>query len=508
LLIKGRLSKFIPSHFRNFIENSKSEYIRYLSFDYKNNELNKLEYIQNNYDIKCILTIQGSNKNSYISNRCFENISNGYLISTNSELVHSIIPSAIFSDDLACLILNLETIFNDKNLFKTTLTKQLNDYYERFCGNKILNKLIDFCKKSYFNDGYNISLNNFYDEKISYKFWFCKENNYRNIYFADVNSKFELIDALKNKKHIKISDDAFKQIDLDFIINLLKNIPFDIYVDQDFTSKSLLIEEFVKNNITYKFKQKLYKYCIFSSQRSGSTLLIDYIQKLSKNSLCLSEIVNLYKKQSTYEYSYDVVSGILKGIKLQTILECNYNIQEYLKQFEDLAIFQDKVYLIYKITIDISKSLDDFYMLSEIMNYIKVDTNIIYLQREIKDIYISKVLADIYGYSNSLYKNLKNNIFSHTEVKKYNENLKITENLYLMDKIYNNISYTDICNNLDNMDIYINKIFNKDNLLPKLIDSDYYNIVKLNINKNNSYFNSKQNNFSLEELNNPMYWTD
>jgi hypothetical protein len=287
---------------------------------------------------------------------------------------------------------------------------------------------------------------------------------------------------------------------------VIKNFSFDVYVDEDFINKTVLIKELNENNISYKYKNKLNKFCILSSQRTGSTVLIDHIQKLSSNSLCLSEIFYLYQRNDTYKDSYDVTTGVLKDFKIQSLKELKFDIFTYLKQFEDFAVFQDKNYFIHKLTIDFSQSLDMFYMFDEIFNLIKKDSNVIYLERDAKDIYISKKLADKYGYSNSLYEKIEESMFSYTELDEQTKRLQNFEREYLIFKPYKKINYNDFCNNLDELYIFINNLFNKCNVLPNLIDSNFYEIVKSN--KKEDYFNSKQNKFSCEELTDEKYWCE
>ena len=52
----------------------------------------------------------------------------------------------------------------------------------------------------------------------------------------------------------------------------------------------MIINLCIKHKKVYKVKYPIKIYCLFSHQRTGSTLIIDYIQKTSKKVLALSEI--------------------------------------------------------------------------------------------------------------------------------------------------------------------------------------------------------------------------
>lgn len=507
LLIKGRLSKNVPRDVQDFVKNNKSIYIKYISFDYKNDNLNTLEYLKKEYDIKCILTLQGNNRYSYISNRCIENISNGYIVANNSPVVKQIMPSALFSENLEELILKVEDNFNDKKLFINTMSSQFDDYYNKLIGSKILTTLIDFCKLSYFKSGSNIILDKYYDEVRSYKFWFCCDDTYNNSYFTDIVTKTDLLSALINKKDIKINNCNIDNIELNFLLIVLKNFNFEIYLDEEFDKKNSLSKKFDENDIKYKYKNKLNKFCVLSSQRTGSTLLIDYIQKISTNSLCLSEIFYTYYEQSTYDDSYDIQKGILKNYNIKSIMDLNWDIYKYYKQFEDIAIFENKLYFIYKLTLDFMIDINLFTKFDEIYDLSKSNTNIIYIERNVKDIYVSKILADIYGYSNVKYEKLFDNIFSLCELNNLEKNIIKFQN-DMSFNIYNKTNYNDICNNLENIDIFINKLFNKNNLFENIINEQHYKLIKKNEHKFNKYFNIKQNNLPVEILINQKYWRE
>ena len=232
------------------------------------------------------------------------------------------------------LFIELENILNNNELFRFVMKQQLNDYYQKFFGNKILNDLLDFTKLSLFNDGYYINFSKLNDLK-NYKFWFCNDYKYTNKYFKNVYNKYELLNALANKNDIIINNKSFQDLNFFVIINILKNNYFEVYVDEDFSSNDFdLKNELNKYNIDFTIKKKLKINCILSSQRSGSTLLIDLLQKLSSNSLNLSEIFY----SSTYKESYDCLKGVLKNQNIKSLEENNNNIQLYFKQFEDLAI--------------------------------------------------------------------------------------------------------------------------------------------------------------------------
>jgi hypothetical protein len=194
-----------------------------------------------------------------------------------------------------------------------------------------------------------------------------------------MKSDDDIINNLKKNQHILIKYIDYQVLDLFLIEQVIKHYSYDIYIDEDFLEISKIINICNLNNITYKIKNKLNITCLLSGQRTGSTLLIDILQKSSKNTLALSEIFNYYDEKETYTISYDCSNefGILHGLKIFPFT--GQNMDSYFKQFEDYAIFHDKELFIFKLTIDFNQELDFFKNINDILDFIvNSNNNIIY----------------------------------------------------------------------------------------------------------------------------------
>jgi hypothetical protein len=254
-------------------------------------------------------------------------------------------------------------------------------------------------------------------------------------------------------------------------------------------------------------KNKLVVNCLISGQRTGSTLFIDVLQKTSKNVLALSEIFYYYEGIETYSQSYDCIykDGILYGCNIETFI--GENIESYFKQFEDLAIFQNKHVLLFKLTIDFLQSLDNFFNLNNILEFMSASKyNIIYLNRNELDMYSSKKLAEIYSYSNVIYKTIPKKMFSNEEYELFKTRKRKFENKYIYNTIFKNnivmVLYDELIKG--NIPNNINKIINKLNKTNiEYVDCFDYATFSSNDEK---YYNIKQNLFSKDEIMNENNW--
>ena len=299
----------------------------------------------------------------------------------------------------------------------------------------------------------------------------------------------------------------YKSLDIFLIEQLIKIYNYDIYIDKDFVYAEHIIHICSKNNISYQMKNKIVVNCLISGQRTGSTFFIDVLQKTSKNVLALSEIFYYYEGIETYSQSYDRIhkDGILYGCNIETFI--GENIEGYFKQFEDLAIFQNKHVLLFKLTIDFLQSLDNFFNLNNILEFMSASKyNIIYLNRNELDMYSSKKLAEIYSYSNVIYKTIPEKMFSNEEYELFKTRKREFENKYIYNTIFKNnivmVLYDELIkgNIANNINKIINKL-NKTNI--EYVDCFDYATFSSNDEK---YYNIKQNLFSKDEIMNETNW--
>jgi len=506
LLLRGRI-------FGIDIEDKKkimtsSEFCTFESFDYKNDANNSFELIDEKYGIKCLLTIQGENHiNSYITNRIFEATSKGYLAITNNPIVKKYFTTAIYNDKLDLLLENIINIMNDKEMYCKIINEQIDEFIKKFYSYNIINSNFDFLKKIAENNNELLTFDNI-NSQTNYKLWFCSNNSYINSYFSNVLDNDGIIEKLITNSDLLINSLNYKSMDIFLIEQLIKVYNYDIYIDEDFHDIANIIEICNLNNVPYKIKNKLQINCLLSSQRTGSTLIVDVLQKSSKNVLALSEIFYFYDEIETYTSSHDCAnnSGILHGYNIFPFT--GKNISDYFKQFEDFAIFQNKNLLLYKLTIDFNLPLENFFNLNNIIDFISQSKhNIIYLDRNIFDIYTSKKLADIYSYSNTIYESIPEKFFKYSEVallnlrKNHFENLYVNNDNYFDNKYFTNYLQLTSGSIATNINFILNNL-NKTTI--QYVDCDDYKVFLLNDNK---YFNIKQNCFLVNEFLGKKYWS-
>jgi hypothetical protein len=273
---------------------------------------------------------------------------------------------------------------------------------------------------------------------------------------------------------------------------ILKYINYDVIIDEDYSLKNTIIEICEKNKKNYKIKPAFKIYCLFSHQRTGSTLITDYIQKTSKKIFGLSEIF------FNYINSYDATNknGILYGANLFKFETDASNIKEYINQFVYIA--QEKGYesLIFKFTFD---AINEFnvpsidIIINELTNY-----NIIYLDRNDIDIFISKKLAEKNKtYSNEVYsQKIDETEFNFADFSLFLQKKYEFLNNYLhrfKSIKYINYNFIKEDNHEHNIS-YINNLFNSFNS----IDVEYLKYEKYYEYYN--IFNKKQNKFDNREI--------
>jgi hypothetical protein len=262
------------------------------------------------------------------------------------------------------------------------LNNQIDEFLSKYYGYNLIQKLLTFLQKTFLKSNSFYVLNTNYDEKI-YTLLFSNKEDKKNYYIIDDVKSLSVVNRERNNYIIRDCD-----YDIFMLDKILKYINYDVIIDEDYSLKNTIIEICEKNKKNYKIKPAFKIYCLFSHQRTGSTLITDYIQKTSKKIFGLSEIF------FNYINSYDATNknGILYGANLFKFETDASNIKEYINQFVYIA--QEKGYesLIFKFTFD---AINEFnvpsidIIINELTNY-----NIIYLDRNDIDIFISKKLAE------------------------------------------------------------------------------------------------------------------
>lgn len=491
LLLKGRIFS-LTTEDRNYIKqiNTHKKYTIFVPFLYKeygNLYENSFAYIDESYGINGLLPFQGNeHNNSYISNRIFETISRGYLIITNNALTKKYFTTAIYNENIIELILTYYTILLNKDLWISTMKKQINEYIEKFYGYNNINNIFNFLKETTLTNNKLLTFNN--ESKEKYNIWFVNNTSYTNTYYSIIETNEDIRKAMINKNNYIIYPNEY---DIFLIEQIISFSNYSISLDENIENKQLIIDICNKYNKNYTLKRPLNIVCLLSGQRTGSTLLIDYLQKKIINTLALSEIFNYYNNSLTYPSSYDCIKGILKNIKINNIDNCK-NMNEYFKQFEDFANLNNYENLVFKLTLDFNINSNHFTKLDTILDFIK-DFNIIYLERNDMECYISKKLAEKNDYANTIYNNISDNF------------LKIKE-FYTF--INNKEKYIKLCIPL----IRKSYMLNYNDIISTPLDIIYKNIfehfkIPYNIEINNSIpLNIKQNTKSYDYFLDLKYW--
>jgi GR25 family glycosyltransferase involved in LPS biosynthesis len=493
LLLKGRMFG-ISEEYKNKIKtiNKIFKNITFDEFYYseKDNGKNTFTYVDEKFGIKVLLPIQGINhNNNYISNRIFETLSFGYLIITNCKIVKDTFKSVIYNENINDLLEEYIHILNDKNKWIAKMREQYDEFIYKFYGYNNIKKLLSFlqvmCKKN----------NNmvYYDDIIPKKYvlWIRDyKKNKSNKYFKIINTNNELIESIKNPDNY-ILNYKKNEYDIFLIDRIIQSKKYTIYIDNvDEIINCNILTKILKNT-EFELKNNLDIYSLISGQRCGSTLIIDILQKYNcDNTLALSKIFNNYNNNATFTSSYDVAKGILKG---ETIISFNgFNMKEYFQQFVDLAEFKNYKNFVFKLTFDFTHNKNNFTHLEKIIDFISLSKiNVIYLDRNDKEAYISKKLADIYGYANVNYQKLPNKIFSFEDLNNFIKNkIEYMELIHNTFKINKYITYDEN----ENIETCVKKI---NDILGINIDYESKNYIKVN---------SKENAIDKNILLKKQYW--
>jgi GR25 family glycosyltransferase involved in LPS biosynthesis len=494
LIISGRFAKNIFQQ----VNELQNDIIKFEPFYNANKHLLKVsedsfERLNDKYSISAFFPIQGSEHNdNYLSNRLLENICEGYIGFSNNFIVNKLFKNVYHNDDISELVKYITELLNNKDEYCNILNKQIDEVLTYYYGYKIIDNLIDFLQKVYLKNSLYFTLNT-YDDSKHYKLIFT--NTIRPSYTIINNSESLNIVNITKTNYI-IKEHLYDVFMLDKIIKYLN---YDISIDKNYKYKNLLVNICKKYKKKYIIKQPIKVYCLFSHQRTGSTLIVDYIQKTSKKILALSEIFNTHYTETSYDVKNP--NGILYNYDLISLNTNHSNITEFINQF--IYIAEDRGYegIFFKYTYDNINNFDTSKLDLIIENIQKY--NIIYLDRNDIDVYISKKLADKNNtYSNEVYKNkLTNEEFNIKDFYKFlnKKNDFLNEYLTKFKKIkYINYNFIKEGNHLHNIN-YINNLLNcfyNDNT-EYLIYEKYYEYYDI--------FNKKQNKFNNELINYTEY---
>ena len=457
-------------------------------------EKDNFDRLNNKYGVSAFFPIQGSEHNdNYISNRLLEVITNGYVGFSNNILVERLFKNVYYNSNISELIKYISNLLNNKDEYCHLLDKQLDEIITGYYGYKIIDQLLYFLQKIVLKNNNCFSFNTYIDGKIY------------NLFFTNrILKKYEIInsvDLLEKVNTIKnnyiISENLYDVFMLD---KITMKIDYNILIDYDYKYKELLINLCVKHKKSYTVKEPIKIYCLFSHQRTGSTLIIDYIQKTSKKVLALSEVINDTYITSSYDVNNQ--NGILYKSKLFELKKDASNIKEYINQFIDIAEEKGYEALVFKYTFNVINYFDTSNMerlIKEFKNY-----NIIYLDRNDIDIYISKKLADKNNtYSNKIYGNiLGKDDFNIDKFILYlqNKHRFLKDFLSKLNNIkyinYNFIKENDHKHNITYINNFLNSFYSTDiEYLKYEKYYDYYNI-----------FNKKQNKFENKQIINSIIY--
>jgi glycosyl transferase family 25 len=419
-------------------------------------EEDNIDRLNRKFGVRTIFPIQGEEHNdNYISNRLFETICDGFVGVSNNMITDRILKSVYCNKNIGDIIDYIENLLEDEDKYCEVLNNQIDEFLTKYYGYILIQKLLGFLQKTFLKSNSFYVLNTNYDEKI-YTLLFSSKADKKYYYIIDDIKSLSIVNLERNNYIIREHD-----YDIFLLDKILQYINYDVIIDEDYRLKNTIIDICEKNKKKYKIKPAFKIYCIFSHQRTGSTLIVDYIQKTSKKVFALSEIFN-----NVYINSYDVTNenGVLYGSNLIPFERDTSNIKNYINQFVDIAEEKGYESLFFKYTFDLINKfdMDNLHsIIDEIGGY-----NIIYLDRNDIDIFVSKKLAD------------KNNSYSN---KIYDK--KIDENDFNLDKFYLFLEKKN-----EFLNTYLSR-FNK----VKYIN---YNFIKENHHKHNiEYINNLLNGF-------------
>ena len=380
LLISGR--------FNSKVEKTHPLLIKEQFYDAKKNLMpsneDTVDRLNTIYGVRQLFPIQGEEHfDNYISNRLIECICDGYIGISNNSIVTKLFKHVYCNKDISKLIDYVEALLKEEDKYCQVLNHQIDEILNYYYGYTLIKKMVGFLESTLLkqNTFYTLHHTNQYKLFFSNK---CVFDDYRVI------DSIHEINLVNNEQHnYVIREHEYDVFMLDKIISCMN---YKIVIEDDYFYKSQLIQLCNKNNKKYILKKPLQIFCLLSSQRTGSTLVVDYIQKTSTKVLALSEIF------VEYETSYDVTNknGILYESKIKPLT----NVHDHIQQFINIAEKNNYECLFFKYTIDFTTEYDSNFLaiLEEIKQY-----NILYLERNNMDIFISKKLAEKNSYSNEVY---------------------------------------------------------------------------------------------------------
>ena len=449
-----------------------------------NSNEDTIERLNNLYGVKAIIPIQGNeHNNNYISNRLIECICEGYIGVSNNIIVNRLIKHVYYNDNIHELIKYISNLLENEEEYCNILNKQVDEILSKYYGYYNINNLLTFIQQSSLKNNMIFSLNNYTNKTYTLLFSNSNYSDYSDYIIIDNIISFNSINCIKSNYIIKENE-----YDIFMIDKILKYIDYDVVINHNYKYKDQLIEQCIQNNKKWKIKHPLKIYCLFSSQRTGSTLIVDYIQKTSKKVLALSEIF-----EENYLTSYDIINknGILYNTNIFPLNKDLSNIKEYFQQFINIA--NDYEVLFFKYTFDMINIFDTS-NINKIINIIQ-QFNIIYLDRNDIDIFISKQLAEQNNsYSNDIY--IKNVNVNLKEYYKFlnKKHAFLNDNLSQLNRIkYVNYNFIKENNHFSNI-TEINKILNSfyESNEEYLIYEEYYEFYNI--------FNKKQNKFNNNNI--------
>jgi len=485
IVIKGRIFN-VSEEDKNYVKNHKNVIFIPFYYDKKYDYKNSFQYILKTYKIKGILAIQGSGHfDNYISNRIFESISLGYLILSNNALAKKYFHSIIYHDDLTLLVQQYEKIVNDGPAYITLYKQQYKEYIEKFYGFHTIQRVVTHFNAASLQLEIDTIVQDHFKILFSVKtspFPPCKGNEdirkclryYQNItvsqckdldpflmerfisnlnYSIFVDSDYPYIEAIRKfciragKTMTVLSNSKLLISQRDYTNRFMKkitnrdteildgesySISIDLFLDyqhdQSFINRfgriyfDPQIKHLLSESSGYLEKPTIQFYCLLSGQRSGSTFIIDYLQKtmMYHHVLPLSEILNL---DNAYLRSYDMTQGIFKSIKHVFHPFQNQEYGPYFAQFVEYAESKlDTQVLLFKYTLNYLNDFDAFMeQFPQILGILK-SCKIIFLNRMEMESYVSLQLAQRFGFSHTQYTSVKDDFFKKEQFIQYCRN--------------------------------------------------------------------------------------
>ena len=280
LLLKGRIFG-ISEVDKNFLFQFEKENIVILPFNYSNSYENSYEYLSSKYNIKIILSIQGTeHTNNYISNRVFENVSKGFLIATNTAITKKYFTSAVYEENLDLLLSKIQAIFSNEHERMNTTRGQLQEFRDNFFSFIIIEKLFHFLSKTIANEYLLV-----YDKDTSkniYQVWFRSSDSSSTTptgKFYIIQNDDDLRDVLVRKRDISISSDSLKYLDKHLVQQIITNFRYMVYIDkEDFPLRSSIVKLCEKNDVDYIPKEKLHTIIIISEESDDISTFIKRLE--------------------------------------------------------------------------------------------------------------------------------------------------------------------------------------------------------------------------------------